>query len=408
MKKAFAVLAALILLLTFSFRAYSKDLPYVILISMDGMRYDQPSEKMMPFLDSIGDAGVKAYSLRPVFPSKTFPNHLSIITGMYPQNHGIIANSFINPNTGEEYALFNRESVIDPKWYDGEPFWETAKKNGIRTASYFWPGSEMTLDYRSPDYFMRYNHDTPFPERVDSVLGWINLPYKDRPHFMTLYFHEPDSKSHEYGPDSEEVKQALPLLDSMLMRLFKGIDSAGMKDSINVIILSDHGMTDVSSKRTVDIEKILDGKNVLIQNYGTFAMIDPKDEDINEIYNLFYYNQEHYKAFTKGNIPEHYHYHKHPFISPIILIADSGWLLTEGSKTDSYITKMAGTHGFDNNHLDMHSIFFAAGPVFKNGYRTGTLWNIDIYPLLCRIFNIEPSPHIDGKIERIGFILKDE
>lgn len=408
MKRLLNFILVLLYLFLYSNIANARSTPYLILISMDGLRYDQTSKDNMPFLDSIGNTGVRALSLRPVFPSQTFPNHISIMTGLYPQNHGIIANSFIDTYTGEQYSLSKPDKVTDSKWYLGEFFWENAKRNSIRTASYFWPGSELTLDNRRPDYFMTYKHDLPFQVRIDSVVGWLKLTYDKRPNFITLYLHEPDSKSHRFGYNSDSVQAVLNVLDSMLNRLYLGIESIGLKDSIDIIVLSDHGMADVSIEKTIDIEKILADKNCLIQNYGTHAMIDPKDEDFQEIYNLLFYNQNNYKCFNKTNMPLHYHYNSHPYISPIILIAETGWLLTEGSKTDSYLNRLKGAHGFDHNELDMHGFFIANGPSFKNYYKTGTLWNIDIYPLLCKIFNIDARSNIDGSIDRIGFILKGE
>ncbi|MBY0244594.1 MAG: ectonucleotide pyrophosphatase/phosphodiesterase, partial [Sphingobacteriaceae bacterium] len=179
--------------------------PYVIMISFDGFRHDYLNRGITPNFDLIRNSGAQASSLRPSFPSKTFPNHLSLITGMYPQNHGIINNNINNPYTKKSYSLMDTIAVREPEWYQGEAFWETAKRNGILTASYFWPGSELTDENRRPTYFEKYDHHRPSEKVITGVKKWLALPEEERPHFITMYFHEVDDAGHKYGPDSKEV-----------------------------------------------------------------------------------------------------------------------------------------------------------------------------------------------------------
>lgn len=375
---------------------------------MDGLRHDQVNNTNMPFLDSLSKNGVKALSLKPCFPSKTFPNHYSIITGQYPENHGIISNSFANKENGKKFSLGNEDEVRNAEWYKGEAFWQTAKENGILTASYFWPGSELNLEYRRPHYFMKYNHDTPFKSRVDSVLGWLRLEESKRPRFITLYFHEPDSKSHKYGPNSQEVKIVLQNLDSVLSYFYENLKSLNFFNNINLIFLSDHGMTKVSKEKFLDFEQLIAGLNISYQNLGTFAMVDINNPDeTNDIFSRLNEKENNFKVYLKSNVPEHLHFSSNPLISSILLIPENGWQFYEKSRLGGhYIENMSGNHGFDNNHIDMHGTFIAIGSAFKNNYKTGTLNNIDIYPLLCKIFGIYPRSNIDGCINNIGFILK--
>ncbi len=381
---------------------------YVILISFDGFRWDYANRGLSPNLEKMKAEGVSALSLRPAFPSKTFPNHYSIITGMYPENHGIIANNFENPFTGETYGMSDTISTRDPKWYLGEAFWETAERNGIITASYFWPGSELNDKSRRPSYFKHYKHDTPYEERVDAVLNWLSLPMEERPNFITLYFHDTDSYGHRFGPDSEEIKSSIARLDSILGRLRQGLKSINLFDSTNVIVVSDHGMTNVKKGQNINIEKLLDEYKFEYSGEGPLMMVYPQSEQKDKIYQRLLAGQNHYKVYLKENIPDSYNFSKHPFISDIILISDPGWNLVD-TRTENKLMNYTslGNHGWDKDFLDMHGIFIASGPDFKINYPTGTLWNIDIYPLLCKIFNIEPRSNIDGKLERIEFLLKD-
>jgi predicted AlkP superfamily pyrophosphatase or phosphodiesterase len=374
---------------------------------MDGFRWDYIYRGITPNLNKLADEGVHALSLRPSFPSKTFPNHYSIITGMYPENHGIIFNSFTNTFTGETYRIGDTISTRQSKWYKGEAFWETANRHNIKTASFFWVGSEQDVDYKRPTYFYHYNQNISFEERVNGVIKWLQLPENERPQFITLYFEEPDSKGHSFGPNSPETNKAIALVDSMLGLLIDKLKNIGMENKVNIIVVSDHGMTEISDKRIINIEEILKDYKCKFYGMGTSIMIDAEPDKLNEIYQTLKKNEKNYRVYMKDEIPEYFHFSKNPFILPIIVIAETGWTLVTNEyfkRTRSY--SIRGDHGFDNHHLDMHGIFIAKGPAFRSGYKTGTLWNVDVYPLLCKIFNITPNNLIDGDINRIGFILK--
>lgn len=379
--------------------------PYVLLISLDGFRWDYPDRGLSPNLQFLEENGVRSLSLRPVFPTKTFPNHISIVTGLYPENHGIILNSFKNPFSGELYRIGDTSAVRDPKWYSAEFIWETANKQGIITASHFWPGSELRIKSKRPTYYKKYDHNLPYAVRVKTVLNWLKLPQKKRPHFITLYFHETDSQGHDFGPNSEQTNNAIKVLDQQIGDLIKGIKNIGLKDSINIIVVSDHGMSEISPDRIINVEKLLDGKKCEFWGSGPIMMINPLEDGVLKKLKS---KKHHFYAYRKNNIPAFYHFTKNVLISPIVLIAEPGYSLitNRGEKRGSY-TKDGGNHGYEKDLLDMHGIFIASGPAFKSSYRTGTLWNIDIYPLICEILGIIPTGPIDGKLERIEFILKE-
>jgi len=402
-----AILAALIVIL-FAALSYSQTEPYVILISYDGFRWDYVNRGITPNINSFINEGVKASSFKPVFPSKTFPNHISIITGMYPENHGIIFNEFKDPFNDRYYYIRDSLEVRESSWYRGEAFWETAKRQGIITASYFWPSSDINLEYRHPDYFHHYEHRRPYETRVNSVLDWLQLTPDKRPHFITMYFDLTDGAGHRYGPNSPEINLAIASLDSTFGSLITGLENIQMKDSVNIILLSDHGMTEVNFEKVINVEEMLDVYQFTSANSGPAMMISA-DDDIEKIYSLLKKNENHYKVYKKKDIPSYFHFSKSPMISEILLIAELGWaVITNEDLKWVKPKKYNGNHGYDNNQLDLHGIFIAGGPQFKNNYKTGTMNCLDVYPLLCKIFHIIPNSRIDGKLDRIEFILNED
>ncbi len=405
-RKSLAGFVLLLFLLLANY-GYTGEQPYLILISFDGFRWDYPSRGLTPNLKKMAREGVQAFSLEPVFPSKTFPNHYSMVTGMYPENHGIIYNDFFDPFKGLRYKVGDTASVREARWYSGEALWETAERQGVRSASFFWPGSEVHLAYRHPTYYKYYDGKVPYRNRVDTVLAWLRLPANRRPHFITLYFDATDTEGHRYGPDSPELNRAIVRLDQTLGYLLDGLAKLPIGREVNLIVVSDHGMTAIDSTRIIPIEASLSDLPHRIQGYGPVVMISAADSLVAKIKQRLSENQRHYRVYRREEVPSYFHFSRHPFIPPLIVVADPGWSLIPNHFPGGYALKARGNHGYDNHYLDMHGIFFAAGPAFKKGYRTGTLRNIDLYPLICRILRIMPRQNIDGKLERIGFILKE-
>ncbi len=404
--RTLAIIFFLLFIISTLFALKTNDKPYVILISFDGFRWDYPNRGITPNLQKMAGNGVTALSLQPVFPSKTFPNHYSIITGLYPINHGIIHNDFFDPFSNKRYKVGKKEPVRNAKWYQGEAFWETAERQGITTASYFWPGSELTLDYRRPTYVEYYEESRPYEKRVQGVIDWLKLPEQKRPHFITLYFEATDTYGHRNGPDSPEINKAIKRLDDILGLLFIKLEEINLLQKTNIIVVSDHGMTSIDPKRIIYIDSYTSGFNCKIQGEGPLMMIDCPEEQQGAIFKNLKQNEKNFKVYLKNEVPDYFHFSNHPLISPIVVIANRGWSLKKGElKAVVYGTVSKGNHGYDNFFLDMHGIFFAMGPAFKSGYRTGMLQNIDIYPLLCKIMKIFPRQNIDGKLERIGFIM---
>ncbi len=404
MQKFYKLLLFALFIITISISAQPKE--YVILVSFDAFRWDYLTRGITPNLDKVVKEGVNALSLRPCFPSKTFPNHISIATGMYPENHGIISNDFIDPFTSEKYKMSDTITTRQSKWYKGEFIWETLERNGIRTASYFWPGSEITLKERKPSINKNYIHKFPFKNRIDSVITWLQLPENVRPHFVTLYFDDVDTYGHKFGPNSPEVNAAIKRVDSLAGYLIKQIDKIGLTDKTNIIFLSDHGMTEISNDKMINVQAFLDGYKIKMINDGPVMMINTVPAEREKVYEILS-SKEHFTTYKKEDLPDYFEYNKNPFIGDLVLVADLGWSLADNksmSKIEEYDGK--GNHGFAKDELDMHGFFAAKGPSFNSNFRTGTIWNIDIYPLICKIFSVTPRSNIDGNLERIQFLLK--
>jgi len=394
-------LALLLIIIILPIPLLASPSPYCILISLDGFRWDYANRGITPNLEQIRSEGVAALSLKPSFPTSTFPNHYSIITGLKPQNHGLILNYFEN-NDKEIFKLSDTNAVRNPKWYWGEAFWETARRYGIITASYYWPGSELLPDYRRPNYFKPYHHNEPHSDKIEGVINWLSLPFNERPRFITLYFHDSDSDGHNFGTDSKEINATIFTLDSLIGIIRKRIEQIGMKDSVNLIIVSDHGMTNVSDDRTIDLASFLKGFDCKVNDMSAFAMIEPNNPNqLDEIYSILKKNEKNYKVYLRDEMPLYYSFSAHPNIFSLLVVPEIGWSIRYRERR--YISK--AEHGYDNNHTDMHGIFFAVGNKFKKNYPVGTLNNIDIYPLLCKMFGIYPRMNIDGNAENIIYIL---
>ncbi|MBI9055038.1 MAG: alkaline phosphatase family protein [Bacteroidales bacterium] len=398
--KVFVLLIAIVSF--FSCKSY-KDVdsefeqPYVVMLSMDGFRWDYPEKVKTPNLDYVEEIGVRAEASIPCFPSKTFPNHYSMATGLYPDNHGIVQNSFYATDIGKHYSVSNRESIIDPDFYFGEPIWITAEKQGVKSASYFWVGSEAPHDGLFPSYHLDYNGAVPFEKRIDGVIEWLNLPEKERPHLIMWYIQEPDGIGHELGPDHFKTGEMIVYLDSLVGVFNKKISELSISDQINVIITSDHGMGQIKKEKTVFLYDLLQKDwCVNVDGGNPVFSIDVKEEFYDTAYAILS-TTNNITSWKKEEIPERLHFGKSPRVKDFVVVADSSWNLRKSSKRKAY---SGGTHGYDNRNKDMHAIFYAYGPSFKKNYQHHSINNIDLYPLICEILNLKPQK-VDGKLENV-------
>lgn len=380
------------------------DRPYVVMLSMDGFRWDYPEKANTPNLDSIEKIGVRADASIPCFPTKTFPNHYSIATGLYPDNHGIIFNRFFATDLSKEYAVENRVSVRDSSFYFGEPIWVTAEKQGVKSASYFWVGSEASHENIYPTYNYAYNESVSFEKRLEDVINLLKLPEQERPHLILWYIQEPDGIGHNAGPDGQETKNMIVYLDSLVGVFSKKINQLPFHKKINVIITSDHGMGEINSERTLYLDKIIDTSWIqYIDGANPVYSIEAKDEFYDTLYKKLAHTDQ-IQVWKKEDVPERLHFGKNQRVKDLVVVADSSWSILVSSDKAAY---SGGAHGYDNRNKDMHAIFYAYGPAFKRNYKNKAINNIDIYPLICKILDIKPVK-VDGEIEKTSHMLKQQ
>ena len=375
-----------------------RETPYVVMVSLDAFRWDYDSIYGTPVLDDIADKGVMAVRLIPSFPTKTFPNHYSIATGLYPDHHGLVNNSFYAPDLDLVYRIGDRAMVSNGAFYGGEPVWITARKAGLKTASFYWVGSEAPIMGMQPDFWKPFDEEVPFSDRVDTVLAWLSLPERKRPHLVTLYFEEPDAVSHVYGPLSTETGAVVKSLDSLMGQLREGISRLPQAKNVNLIVLSDHGMAEIDTSRYNYVFDTLP-QTMVKRIYGGSPVwaVEPVEGMTDSV--LYYLNIQHgMKAYRREDLPGHLHYGTHPRIPAVVLIADPGWVAGVRPKPSGY---NRGDHGYDWKFRDMHSIFYAEGPAFKKGFAVDTLYNVDVYNIISEILNLTPAPN-DGNRERIS------
>ncbi|MBP3191619.1 ectonucleotide pyrophosphatase/phosphodiesterase [Natronogracilivirga saccharolytica] len=376
----------------------------LILISIDGLHPDYLSRAHTPVLDSLASGGVIAENLIPIFPTKTFPNHYSIATGRYSENTGIIANNMYDPVLDASFSLSDRNAVTNPDWYGGEPVWVTAEIQGITSATIFWPGSEAPIKDTQATYWLSYNQDMPHQDRVDSLIHWMTLPDNEYSLLNTLYFSIVDSYGHWFGPDSDSVTAALEKTDSTLDYLISELDKHGLRESSNIIIVSDHGMAATSEDRVIMLDDIISLGDAEVRDWDPVAMIQPLQNSTEQIYRALKNSQENYKVFRKENIPDRFHFKNHHRVPEIIVIADVGYTITSRDRMESFgIT--SGTHGYDNLAYEMQAFFLAHGPDFKTGKTIRAFELVHIYELMCQLLSIEPYEN-DGDSDKLKHILR--
>ena len=387
------IIAIIALIFTTSTSAH-KDF-YTIIVSLDGCRWDYPEWYDTPFLNYMAEKGVKS-GLIPSYPSKTFPNHYTLATGLYPDHHGIIANSFINRKDGVVFSLGNPKTKVDSRFYGGEPIWVTAKKQDNRVFTYHWPGSDVKIKNQYPDVWFNYNkHHLTVSERITLASQAINGA--NAPELIMIYFEEPDHQGHNYGPQDPQTKNALRNMDAQLSELWQNIQQGPRKDSVNLIIVSDHGMTLVSPERKIECKKHLNSKWYERIEGNLPAQIYCKKGYVDSVYNALK-DIQHQRVWKKQDVPAYLHYGTHENIGDVIVDPQEGWLVTDGT------VNRGGMHGYDPTYSDMQAVFRAIGPSFKH-IDYPHFRNVNVYTLLCHLIGITPAPN-DGNYMEVSPILK--
>jgi len=373
--------------------------PTVILVAFDGFRWDYQTKMPTPNLNRLMARGVHASNLIPSFPSKTFPNHYTIVTGLYPGHHGIVANNIYDPPTGRTFATTKRAEVQDPMWWGGVPIWTAVEKVGLFSAPLYWPGSEAPHDGIMPKYWEPYNENSPAQTRVNEMFAWLDLPAAQRPVFLTLYFEDTDAAGHANGPDSQQVRDAIVRDDGYIGSVVDGLTRRGILDRVNIVVVSDHGMASVDDDHVIVADDHLDPHDVVISNINPDLSLFPKDGKEEAVYRALEHASPHMRVYKRADIPARWHFRDHPRVPRVLGIADEGWQVLRRTTIDNIragkVTGGRGQHGYDPQLMSMRAIFIAAGPAFKTGITVAPFENVSIYDVLANVLGVTP-PANDG------------
>ncbi len=373
--------------------------PKLLLVSIDGLRADMLDRGITPNLSRLVDGGVRARWMTPSYPSLTFPNHYTLVTGLRPDHHGIIHNSMHEDALGS-FRLSKREAVTDARWWGGEPIWVGAENAGVRTATLSWPGSEAAIQGVRPSQWRTYDASVPLPARVDQVLRWVGQTDADAPRLVTLYMEQVDHAGHDHGPDSPEYAAAIGEVDAAIGRLLDGLQSRGLDASTNVIVVSDHGMARVPDGQTIAIEDMVDPTIATDVSMGQSVGFAPLPGKRREAEKVLLGAHAQYDCWTRQTLPARWHYGSNPRIPPIVCQMHEGWNALSRASVAARAPGTRGSHGYDNALPSMRAVFIARGPSFKQGQTIEGFDNVDVYPLLARLLGVPAAPN-DGDPERL-------
>jgi len=391
------LIALCLALVALSAPAAAAERPPTILVSIDGFRADYLDRGVTPVLSGLAARGVRG-AMRPSFPSKTFPNHYTLVTGLRPDRSGMVENTFEDPRwPGETFKMSNRQAVQDHRWWDeGTPIWVTAEQAGIITAPVFWPGSEAPIHGVRPRHYLPFDMATPEAARVERLLALLDLPPAERPGFLTLYFDTVDTAGHHAGPDAPETTAAVGAIDAQIGRLVEGLKARGL--AANLVVVADHGMAPLSPDRKLYMDDTLPKPAYRSLSGGAFMTIYPAAGHENEVASALLKAHDHFQCWAKADIPARFHYGKSPRVAPFFCLPDTGWTLTTRDYRPSQ--PELGNHGFDPYSPEMAAVFVANGPAFRPGVTLPVFDNVSVYPLLARLLAVKPAPN-DGKLSDV-------
>lgn len=375
----------------------------VILISIDGFRADYLDRGLTPTLAALAADGVRADAMKPAFPTLTFPNHYTLVTGLYPDHHGIVNNRMVDPATGKQFVYKESETIADPAWWGGEPLWVSVEKQGRHAATMFWPGSDVAIDGVRPSLWLHFDGTMTPDQRVDQLLRWADLSGTARPSFYTLYLEQVDHAGHDDGPDSAGVNAAMREVDTALARLVGGLKARGVFNRTNIVIVSDHGMTSTAPERQIYLDDLVNLDDAGLVTGGILAGMNPKPATAVE--RVMLAPHAHMQCWKKSEVPARLYYGTNPRVPALLCLADDGWIITTHDDAAKRKHFSLGEHGYDNDDPKMRALFVAHGPAFKAGLRVPEFDNVDVYPLLAHLLAITPAPN-DGRFDDVREMLR--
>ena len=375
----------------------------VVLVSLDGFRPDYLDRPAAVRLRELAAHGVRGRWLRPVAPTLTFPNHYTIVTGLYPAHHGIVGNNIRDTAIGYPFSIRDTAAVEDPRWWGGEPIWVTAQRQGRRTAAFFWPGSEAPIGGMHPTWYRRFDPTVPNQARVDQVLAWLRLPPDSAPALVLLYMGDVDQAGHAFGPDAPQTDSAIARVDSAIGRLEDGLAAGGLSSVVDLMVVSDHGMAPVDTGGMIYLDDYLDPATVEIPELAPSLLIWPRYGSADDVYRALAGRNPRLTVYRRSDLPARFHFDNTPRIAPIVALAAEGSLVTTRARARGSPTPR-GMHGYDPDLPSMRAIFLARGPSFPSGAVVPGFENVHLYPLLAALLGVEPAP-VDGRLDSLPQLL---
>ena len=378
----------------------------VLLVSLDGFRADYLDRPAAVRLRALAARGVRAERMIPSFPSKTFPNHYTIVTGLYPEHHGLVANTMRDSVLGW-FRIGDDPAVRDGRWFLGEPIWVTAEKQHVRTAPYLWPGSEAEIGGVRPTWWMKFAQSMPRDEKVRMTLRMLGLPSDSGPRFVTTYFSDVDAAGHRYGPNAPQVDSAIARVDSAVGALEDGIAKLPKSRRVNMVVLADHGMAALSGDRLVFLDDYVSLDSLDLIDQTPVAAIVPKPGHDDYVMSHLRNANPHLAVYRKADVPARFHFSVGSRVTPVVAIADEGWTITSHANVARLPAgyQWGGTHGYDNQLESMGALFVAAGPAFRSGVVVAPFQNVHVYSLLAQILGIRPAA-TDGSVDSVRAMFK--
>ncbi|XP_070705889.1 ectonucleotide pyrophosphatase/phosphodiesterase family member 5 [Pempheris klunzingeri] len=379
------------------------DRPKLLLLSFDGFRWDYINRVPTPNFKSLIDEGVKVEQVENAYITKTFPNHYSLVTGLFAETHGIVANEMYDPVLNQSFSM-ETNSIYESQWWEeAVPLWVTVQKAGGRSGAAMWPGSDVKIHGTFPSQYLMYNASVSFETRVERIIEWFSAPKEEAVDFGVLYWEEPDESGHNLGPQSSLMDVVIVGIDEKLGFLINELKKAGLFEKVNLIVTSDHGMTQLSTDNIIELDEYVSRDLYTWVDKSPVVGILPKEGKFDEVYDKLVNANPNMVVYKKEDIPKHFHYQHNVRIMPILIEAKEGWTVMQKRKRPF----MLGNHGYDNNLRSMQPVFVARGPAFRQKYIKTSMRSVDLYPLMCQILSIAPLPN-NGSLLNVMDLLSPE
>ncbi len=382
--------------------AKAKRAHYVVMVSLDGFRWDYAAKWGAPHLLKMAEEGASApEGMLPSYPSITFPNHYTLVTGLYPEHHGIVDNEFLDPERGyQKYSYKDKKTDADGSWYGGVPLWSLAERRGMRAASMFWPGSEAEIAGKRPSYWVPFDDKFDDEKRLEQVVAWLKLPEAERPHLITLYYSNTDHAGHDFGPESDEVRDAVHHVDGLMGELEEKLKATGLP--VDMIVVSDHGMAQLEDRRWFALDKLVDLKDAATEGANLYPKTEAEKERIYRA--LRATNDSRFETYRLKDVPGRLEFNHNAREGDPVVIPRKLVPITAHARQETI--KGVGAHGYDPAQFpQMKAIFYAEGPDVKAGARLSPFENVNVYDFVCELLGLKPAKN-DGKKKMLARALR--